>query len=284
MNNVFPSDPEIKMDMVYDLKGSWVNRQVGGGAEDIDDEEWSIGKKKQKNKTLKDFDLNFMFLTDPAVGYKIGCQIDRDITFLMQNKIMDYSLLVGVRLAYFAKDEGDVSFERDEDTGCVSSRVVKGPDEYYFGIIDMLQEWNWGKWLENKAKTVFLFKDKRGVSAIEPQKYKDRFMARVVRAKIKGAQPERAGSVSDMFEGREMKQSTIGAGLSIPATRTTLDDDIKDANRGDFKERANKRQSQIVKMPRPKSGSWPDPGDLQAPAGTKASPSESQDIGDGLTF
>ena len=44
------------------------------------------------------------------------------------------------------------------------------------GIIDILQVWNWDKRLEHLTKTKILKKDKRGISAVEPNWYQDRFM------------------------------------------------------------------------------------------------------------
>ncbi len=58
--------------------------------------------------------------------------------------------------------------------------AVEGAGSFYFGIIDILQEWNWDKWLERLFKTVFLRKDGKGLSAIEPHQYRERFMNRAV--------------------------------------------------------------------------------------------------------
>jgi len=63
--------------------------------------------------------------------------------------------------------------------GGVKARVTEGPGIYYLGIIDMLQEWNFKKKGERCLKTTFLRKDGDGLSAIEPNKYQERFMKRM---------------------------------------------------------------------------------------------------------
>lgn len=57
---------------------------------------------------------------------------------------------------------------------------VEGPGEFYIGLIDLLQEWNWSKWIERMFKIYVLGKDKYGLSATEPQMYQIRFMQRAV--------------------------------------------------------------------------------------------------------
>ena len=63
-NNIFP--PNKSLDVAYDLKGSWVNRQVGAAIDGVTyDSEWAVKeklhRKKKGPKTLKDIDLNFVF-------------------------------------------------------------------------------------------------------------------------------------------------------------------------------------------------------------------------------
>ena len=261
-NNVFP--PEAKMSMVYDLKGSWVNRQVGSRIGSVTvDEKWSHIKKgkTEKGSTLKDSDLNFVFLTSREVGMELGKQIDRDISFLRDHQIMDYSLLVGVRNAHYEKG-GEFDFSRDDKTGRIKAQYVKGPDEYYFGLIDILQEWNWPKWIERKTKTILLCKDKKGVSAIEPDDYKDRFMARVVYAKIKGANPSLPAEDDSDDESAEMETSRTTSADASSASENGFAADDTDTSYGSGK---YKRQS-VLMLPRPSSGSWSDPEKTLSPA------------------
>lgn len=57
---------------------------------------------------------------------------------------------------------------------------VEGPGQFYIGLIDLLQEWDWSKWIERMFKIYVLGKDKFGLSATEPQMYQIRFMQRAV--------------------------------------------------------------------------------------------------------
>jgi hypothetical protein len=58
--------------------------------------------------------------------------------------------------------------------------AVEGAGGFYFGIIDILQEWNWQKWYERMFKIHILRKDGAGLSAIEPHQYRKRFLQRAV--------------------------------------------------------------------------------------------------------
>jgi len=62
---------------------------------------------------------------------------------------------------------------------CIEASSIVGPYSYYFGIIDILQEWNWSKKMERYFKYLILRKDPEGLSAIEPNTYQNRFMARI---------------------------------------------------------------------------------------------------------
>ena len=125
--------------------------------------------------------------------------------------LMDYSLLVGVVQRKFEvmerptshpdfpEDESGDMFLRDEDGG-MHATVVEGPGTYYMGIIDILQYWNFEKKAERFLKIFFKWEgrtlfcagyiysvinacsclDGNGLSAIDPQRYADRFMKRCV--------------------------------------------------------------------------------------------------------
>jgi 1-phosphatidylinositol-4-phosphate 5-kinase len=60
-------------------------------------------------------------------------------------------------------------------TGTRRANTVVGPSIYYFGLIDILQQWTMDKKLERFAKTKVLGKDKDGLSALPPTAYCDRF-------------------------------------------------------------------------------------------------------------
>lgn len=91
---------------------------------------------------------------------------------------MDYSLIIGIIRRRFPVTTLD-----NENYGINIGKLagtVEGPGTYFFGIIDVLQPWNWRKKLERFFKIYFLFKDGAGISAIEPDAYMERFYERVV--------------------------------------------------------------------------------------------------------
>ncbi len=70
--------------------------------------------------------------------------------------------------------------------GGLRAAVVEAPSIYYIGIIDVLQEWTWGKWAERWAKVLCMWRASTGVSAIPPPEYAERFRARVVSQLLDG--------------------------------------------------------------------------------------------------
>jgi 1-phosphatidylinositol-4-phosphate 5-kinase len=71
------------------------------------------------------------------------------------------------------------TFGRNADGG-MQVMVVEGPGLYYFGIIDILQEWNFKKQLERFYKVYILGQDGNGISAMRPNEYSERFWQRCV--------------------------------------------------------------------------------------------------------
>ncbi|KAM0948795.1 putative 1-phosphatidylinositol-4-phosphate 5-kinase [Dioscorea sansibarensis] len=69
----------------YDLKGSSYGRTTDKPDSEIDE-----------NTTLKDLDLNFIFRLQKSWFQEFQRQVDKDCEFLEQERIMDYSLLVGI--------------------------------------------------------------------------------------------------------------------------------------------------------------------------------------------
>jgi len=165
MSNVFYSSRRIQEQ--YDLKGSWEDRRV-------------LPKNIHANKdcafgeTLKDTDLR-------NLGTKVRMaerpraaaleQIKRDAMFLESHSIMDYSLLLGIHHRRRGVEE---HIQDEERPPCI---FLIGDDRlYYFGIIDALQRWNWRKKLERFCKTYFLLQDSLGVSSVDPETYRERFV------------------------------------------------------------------------------------------------------------
>ncbi|KAJ7982347.1 Phosphatidylinositol-4-phosphate 5-kinase family protein [Quillaja saponaria] len=83
MGNLFCS--EYTIHRRFDLKGSSHGRTTDKPEAEID-----------PNTTLKDLDLNYIFRLQKAWYQEFCRQVDRDCDFLEQERIMDYSMLVGL--------------------------------------------------------------------------------------------------------------------------------------------------------------------------------------------
>uniref|UniRef100_A0A7N0ZR40 Phosphatidylinositol 4-phosphate 5-kinase n=1 Tax=Kalanchoe fedtschenkoi TaxID=63787 RepID=A0A7N0ZR40_KALFE len=83
MGNLFCS--EYTIHRRYDLKGSSLGRSIEKAESEIDE-----------NTILKDLDLNYIFRLQKSWFQEFRRQIDRDCELLEQERIMDYSLLVGL--------------------------------------------------------------------------------------------------------------------------------------------------------------------------------------------
>merc|ERR1719397_507287 len=71
---------------LYDIKGSWVNRNTN--------------RRIAERKGMKDEDLNRTIILGKTQAEKLLQQLDADTCFLRDQKIMDYSLLLGI---YYSK-------------------------------------------------------------------------------------------------------------------------------------------------------------------------------------
>ncbi|KAF3526051.1 hypothetical protein F2Q69_00049232 [Brassica cretica] len=83
MGNLFCS--EYSVHRRFDLKGSSLGRTTDKPESEIN-----------SNTILKDLDLNFIFRLQKAWYQEFIRQVDKDCEFLEQERIMDYSLLVGI--------------------------------------------------------------------------------------------------------------------------------------------------------------------------------------------
>ena len=70
------------------------------------------------------------------------------------------------------------SFQRDD--GGLQAAIIEGPGIYFFGIIDILQEYNSGKKLERFFKVYCRLKDPEGISALPPDPYSKRFVKAMI--------------------------------------------------------------------------------------------------------
>ncbi|XP_052203296.1 phosphatidylinositol 4-phosphate 5-kinase 1-like [Diospyros lotus] len=225
MGNLFCS--EYRIHRRFDLKGSSHGRTTDKSEGEIDE-----------TTTLKDLDLNFVFRLQGDWFHELIQQIDRDCEFLEGERIMDYSLLVGIHfrddntgdkmgLSPFLLRTGKKdSFQNEKFMrGCRfleaelqdMDRVLAGRkplirlganmparaermarrsdfDQYtpggfsnltpsysgeiyevvlYFGIIDILQDYDISKKLEHAYKS--LQADPNSISAVDPKLYSKRF-------------------------------------------------------------------------------------------------------------
>ena len=64
-------------------------------------------------------------------------------------------------------------------SGGIGAAIVEGPEEYWFTIIDVLQEWNLSKQIESVAKQILQRVDADGISAVPADVYCNRFLERV---------------------------------------------------------------------------------------------------------
>ncbi|XP_019187850.1 PREDICTED: phosphatidylinositol 4-phosphate 5-kinase 4-like [Ipomoea nil] len=218
MGNLFCT--EYTIHKRFDLKGSTFGRLTDKPESEID-----------ATTTLKDLDLNFIFRLQKAWFQEFRKQVDRDCELLEQERIMDYSLLVGlhfresgtgeqtptgcftptdnggpetdnvVRLSRADMDQllvdpaGWASIrlginmparvERTERRSDGELQLVGEPTgEYYdvilfFGIIDILQDYDITKKLEHAYKS-FQY-DPNSISAVDPKAYSKRFRDYIIK-------------------------------------------------------------------------------------------------------
>ncbi|KAL3845568.1 hypothetical protein ACJIZ3_002971 [Penstemon smallii] len=224
MGNLFCS--EYPIHRRFDLKGSSHGRTTAKPEDEIDE-----------TTTLKDLDLNFVFRLQTNWYRELMKQVDRDCKFLEAERIMDYSLLVGLHfrddstgdkigLSPFLLRTGKNDSYQNEKfmRGCRfleaelqdMDRVLAGRkplirlganmparaekvarrsdvDQYtpggfnnltssrsetyevvlYFGIIDILQDYDISKKLEHAYKSLQV--DSTSISAVDPKLYSKRF-------------------------------------------------------------------------------------------------------------
>ncbi|KAF2308232.1 hypothetical protein GH714_037780 [Hevea brasiliensis] len=212
MGNLFCS--EYTIHRRFDLKGSSLGRITDKPESEI-----------ESTTILKDLDLNFIFRLQKSWFQEFCRQVDRDCEFLEQERIMDYSLLVGLHFREVSHS-GDLipsasrinsGGETESDGGprlsradmdhllldparwarirlgvnmparvqrtmrrndCEIQLVGEPTGEYYdvimfFGIIDILQDYDISKKLEHAYKSIQY--DPSSISAVDPKQYSRRF-------------------------------------------------------------------------------------------------------------
>ncbi|KAK6163079.1 hypothetical protein DH2020_002920 [Rehmannia glutinosa] len=176
MGNLFCT--EVAIHRRFDLKGSSHGRLTHKPESEI-----------ESTTTLKDLDLNFIFRLHKSLFQEFCSQVDKDCDFLEQERIMDYSLLVGVHFRDMSHSGGPLSSEPNvRDVPARAELTVRNngeaqlvgepTGEYYdvtlvFGIIDILQDYDISKKLEHAYKS-FQY-DPSSISAVDPRQYSKRF-------------------------------------------------------------------------------------------------------------
>ncbi|KAK6163056.1 hypothetical protein DH2020_002897 [Rehmannia glutinosa] len=103
MGNLFCT--EVAIHRRFDLKGSSHGRLTHKPESEI-----------ESTTTLKDLDLNFIFRLHKSLFQEFCSQVDKDCDFLEQERIMDYSLLVGVHFRDMSHSGGPLSSEPNVQT------------------------------------------------------------------------------------------------------------------------------------------------------------------------
>ncbi|XP_057524974.1 phosphatidylinositol 4-phosphate 5-kinase 6-like [Amaranthus tricolor] len=206
MGNLFCT--EYAIHRRFDLKGSSHGRTTDKPESEVD-----------PTTTLKDLDLNYIFRLQRFWFQEFCRQVDRDCDFLEQERIMDYSLLVGLhfRESMGGTEEGNGDSNNDVIAPRLSKvnetdRLVFDPNQWasirlginmlaraeltvrrsdasechigeatgecydviiFFGIIDILQDYDISKKLEHAYKS-FQY-DATSISAVDPKQYSKRF-------------------------------------------------------------------------------------------------------------
>ena len=173
MENILPKNYTISE--IYDLKGSTYKRMSTNFniKKDLD---WI-----RNNKTI-----------EKSVYEKVSKIIDRDTSFLQQNSLMDYSLLVislkrdslGADVLKIGALDGKGSANSNglakkfDDISLYEKGGIKLNEEplstvYFIGIIDIMTKYDFVKRSEDIFKTAICQKNK---SCVNPSKYKQRLL------------------------------------------------------------------------------------------------------------
>jgi len=185
MQNVFQTN--LKISDRYDLKGSNIDRNR---------------KATDVGGVYKDNDLQFKIHLEPQHRAKFLAQIESDAKFLCSLNIMDYSLLLGTHnMCYILTDRHPTEEPDDpsapfyqKENGGLRAKMIEGPGLFFFGIIDILQEYNTQKKLERWFKTTILRKSKTGISAIPCEPYAARFIEKMRQITSEQISPAAASS------------------------------------------------------------------------------------------
>jgi len=198
MNNIFQCSPHTEapasMKEMYDLKGSFHHRlvtdkQKASGVKVLKDLNWKNNQRKMR--------------IAPQMHNVLSDSMRKDVDWLEEHHVMDYSMLLGIS----AYPEAEEAHRMSSATSTVSSASsylsgvdpgrtsiwkhdmgglkAIGEDEaledenYYFGIIDILQEYNMKKKVEHAYKSRLMElkgKNPKDISAVNAKDYGERFV------------------------------------------------------------------------------------------------------------
>jgi len=167
MSNLFATD--IALHQKYDIKGSQEGRCV------------SEQERAQPGFTLRDYDFDGKEGTiDIAPQHKkeFVQQLAADTQFLMEQDVMDYSLLIGIHdksMPLQAAKNSQHTHHKSKfeiEKGGIPS--ADGKKIYFIGLVDNLCEFNQKKYWENVFKSCLFESEK--ISSVSPPDYRKRFL------------------------------------------------------------------------------------------------------------
>ncbi|OQR81763.1 phosphatidylinositol-3-phosphate 5-kinase [Thraustotheca clavata] len=148
MENIFCN---MKVDTVYDLKGSTRNRYAAPGSGLLDG-----------NFLIKTLGLPSPL--HPRSYEKLIDAIKHDVFFLSENNIIDYSLVIGYL------PEEDIPDDENENASLKTNRLM------LVGIIDYLRHFDFIKRMESVGKSVTMIAGQDAPTIVEPKQYAKRFV------------------------------------------------------------------------------------------------------------
>ncbi|ETV89684.1 hypothetical protein, variant 2 [Aphanomyces astaci] len=196
MQNLFIHGPPQQR---YDLKGNTDRRQAIPTAQ-VEGKMHAAIMREPIDKLMMDIDftrIHQCILLADADATTVKLQLKNDIQFLAEHRIMDYSILVGVRYT------ANACFHRVD----MAVPSKDGMTMYDIGVIDMLQRYNWRWTLQRWFLGGFLCKDMGDVSAVPPAQYGNRLIRFVRQSMFNQARRE---SRSSLFT-----NSTQRSGLTV---------------------------------------------------------------------
>jgi hypothetical protein len=185
LNVANPSAQQDRPHLAFDLKGSTVNRSLASASNrpspsslaDIQPGESSYFRQ------YKDNDLEGTITIGSVPKAALSSVLTVDTAFLHSHGLMDYSLLTVVHLcsphcrAQHVPERTRASQQLRQG---LAMQWQQTPGTVRFGVIDFLQEFTWGKRLENLLKT-WGGLVRADVSSVGPDLYAERFLKQIQR-------------------------------------------------------------------------------------------------------